>query len=141
TQLPDPPFLFGNTGFSPFLRGYRSFTSFAFLGDKPVKDAVDSLVATTESVKEFGFLQSELDRAKRDLLNQIERAFSDKDKTESSRFVQEYINNYLAASPIPGIENRYKFIKQVLPGITLEEVNALAGKMESNQGKFILVTA
>jgi len=141
TQQPDPPFLFGNTGFSPFLRGYRSFTSFAFLGDKPVKDAIDSLVTTTETVKKFGFLQSELERAKRDLLNQIERAFSDKDKTESSRFVQEYINNYLSGSPITGIENRYSFNKQVIPTITLQEVNALAAKMESSQGKFVLVTA
>ncbi len=141
TQQADPPFVFSNTGFSPFLRGYRAFTSFAFLGDKPVKDAVDSLVATTESVKKFGFLQTELDRAKSNLLNQTERAYSDKDKTESSRLVQEYINNYLSASPIPGIENRYAFIKQVLPAITLEEVNALAAKMESNQGKFVLVTA
>ncbi|HEY6977479.1 MAG TPA: insulinase family protein, partial [Chitinophagaceae bacterium] len=141
TQQPDPPFVFGNTGFSPFLRGYRSFTSFAFLGNKPVKDAIDSLVTTTETIKKFGFLQSELNRAKSDLLNQTQRAFSNKDKTESSRFVQEYINNYLSASPITGIENRYNFIKQVLAGITLQEVNALAAKMESSQGKFVLVTA
>src|SRR6185369_9932334 len=31
TQKPNPPFVFGNTGYQPFLRGYNSFVSFAVL--------------------------------------------------------------------------------------------------------------
>ena len=127
TEQPDPPFLFANTGFGSFLRGYRAFNSFAFLGDKPAKAAVDALITTTESVRKFGFLQSELDRAKSSLLNQTERAFKDKDKTESDRFVQGYINNFLSGDPVTGIDNRYKFIQQVLPTITLQEVKKCTG--------------
>jgi zinc protease len=141
TQQANPPFLFASTSFNPFVRGYRAFTSFAFLGNKPVKDAIDSLVATTESVKKFGFLQTELERTKSSLLNQTEMAYNNKDKTESSQLVQQYINNYLSKTPVPGIENRYEFIKQILPGITLQEVNDVAKKMESKQGKFVLLTA
>ena len=137
----NPPFIFGSTGFGGFIRGYRSITSFAFLGDKPVKDAINALVTTTESVKKFGFLQSELDRAKIDLLNQTESEFKDKDKTESDRLVDNYVNNYLEHRPIVGIANRHAFIQQVLPTITLREVNALAAKLESTQGKFALLTA
>ena len=141
TQQANPPFLYANTDFGSFIRGYRAFTSLAVLGDKPAKDAVDALISTTESVKKFGFLQSELDRAKSNVMNETENAFKDKDKTESSHFVQGYINNYLEGSPITGIANRYEFIKQVLPTITLQEVNALSAKMESKQGKFVLITA
>lgn len=141
TQQPAPPFVYAQTGFSDFLRGYRTFISIAVLGDKPTKDAIDALVSTTESVKKFGFLATELERAKSTLMNEIETAYKNKDKTESARLVQEYINHYLAAAPVPGIENRYTFIKQVLPGITLEEVNALGSKMETTQGKFALITA
>jgi len=139
TQQAEPPFTFANTGFNLFLRGYRSFVSFAFIGEKPVKEAVNALVTTTESVKKFGFLQTELDRAKSNLMNQTERAYADRDKTESVRLVQAYISNYLSQAPIPGITNRYEFVKQVLPGITLQEVNALAARMESKQGKFVLL--
>lgn len=141
TQQPDPPFVFANAGFSGFLRGYRAFVSFAALGNKPESDAIDALVGTTESVKKYGFLAAELERAKSSLLNETENAYKNKDKTESSRLVQEYINNFLSASPVPGIENRYKFIQQVLPGIKLAEVNALAAKMENQQGKFALILA
>ncbi|MEO8413418.1 MAG: insulinase family protein [Ginsengibacter sp.] len=139
SQLADPPFLFGNTSFSNFIRGYRTFVSFAVTGDKPVKDAIDSLLVTTESVQKFGFLTSELERAKSSLLNEVRTEYDDRNKTESGRIVQEYINNFLQASPLIGIVNRYDFIKQVLPTITLEEVNAVAKKMDSQQGKFALL--
>ncbi len=141
TQQPDPPFLFGGTSFGNFIRGYRAFISVAAVGDKPVKNAIDALVSTTESVRKFGFLQTELDRAKASLLTQTEKAFADKDKTESAILVQGYINNYLSGAPIVGITNRNAFIKQVLPTITLAEVNALAKKTESTQGKFALLLA
>lgn len=139
TQQAEPPFLFGSTSFQNFIRGYRSFVSIAATGDKPVKTAIDALVNTTEAVKKYGFLKSELERGKNNLLNQTEKAFNDKDKTESAILVQGYINNYLTGSPIIGIANRYAFIKQTLPTITLEEVNAVAKKMETTQGKFALL--
>ncbi len=121
------------------IRGYREFASYAVVGDKPVKDAINALITTTEIVKKFGFLQTELDRAKSNLLNETEKALKDKDKTESANLVQGYINHYLSSSPIIGITNRYNFVKDALPKITLEDVNAYAKKMESTQGKFALI--
>jgi zinc protease len=141
TQQADPPFLFGSTSFGNFIRGYRAFISVAAIGDKPAKNAIDALVNTTETVKKYGFLQTELDRAKASLLNQSEKAYTDKDKTESAGLVQNYINNFLTGIPITSISSRYAFIKQTLPGITLAEVNALSKKMESSQGKFAMLLA
>lgn len=141
SQLADPPFLFGNTSFSNFIRGYRAFVTVAVTGDKPVKNAIDSLLVTTESVQKFGFLPSELERAKSSLLNQIQTEYDDRNKMESGRLVQGYVNNFLTATPIVGTEARYKFIKEVLPTITLQEVNDVPKKMDSKQGKFALLLA
>ena len=139
TKQSNPPFILGNAGFAEMIRGYRTFVSLAVVGDKPVKDAIDALVNTTESVKKFGFIEAELVRAKSALLNQLEQAFKNIDKTESVEFVTGYINNFLSNEPIVGITNRYHFVKQVLPGITLLEVNALAMQMETNQAKFAVL--
>jgi len=141
TQQPNPPFLFANTGTSELIRGYRAFTSFAVLSDKPVEAAIDSLVRTTEAVKKFGFLQTELDRAKSTLLNDVQNAYENKDKTESSHLVEEYINHFLSGTAIPGITKEYAFMQEILPGISLKEVNALTAKMENKQGKFVLLLA
>lgn len=141
TQKENPPFIYGFTGYNPFLRGYKAFTSFAVLGNNPAHEAVDALVGETERARQFGFLKEELERAKATLLNQTEKAYNEKDKSESGSIVWGYVNHFLQGSPIPGIENRYQFIKQVLPAITLDEVNTLAKKMPSNENAFALVTA
>lgn len=139
TQQANPPFVYGNAGFQEMIRGYRTFVLMGVVGDKPVKDAIDALVNTTESVKKFGFIATELERAKSALLNQLEQAYINLGKAESSSFVNSYISNFLSHEPITGLANSYSFVKQVLPGITLSEVNALAIKMETKQGKFALL--
>jgi zinc protease len=141
TQKANPPFVFANTGFSPFIRGYSSFNSFAVLGEAPLQDAIDALLSETNRARQFGFLQTELDRAKASLLNVAEKSFNEKDKSESGAIVSQYVNNFLQGNPIPGVENRYKFLKQVLPTITLAEINALAKKMPSTSNAFTLVEA
>ena len=141
TQKPNPPFVFAQTGFSPFLRGYNSFTSFAVLGEAPMQETIDALLSETNRARQFGFLQAELDRAKASMLNGAEKSFNEKDKSESGVIVQQYVSNFLQGNPIPGVEHRYKFLQQVLPTITLAEINAMAKKMPSTANAFTLVQA
>ena len=138
TQKPNPPFVFANTGFQPFLRGYNSFTSFAVLGEAPMQDAIDALIAETNRARQFGFLQTELDRAKASLMNVAEKSFKEKDKSESGAIVQQYVNNFLQGNPIPGVEHRYKFLQQVLPTITFAG-NKCAGKTNAFYFKCIYI--
>ncbi len=141
TQKENPPFIFANTGFQQFLRGYNSFNSFAVLGETSIQDAIDALVAETNKARQYGFLQTELDRVKANMLNGAERAFKEKDKSESGQIVWQYVNHYLQENPIPGVEHRYKFLQQILPTITLLEMNAAAEKMPSTANSFALVQA
>jgi zinc protease len=141
TQQENPPFLYGYTGFTSFLRGYDAFVSYAVLGNGSAQQAVDALVAETERARQHGFLASELDRAKANLLNSAETAYRERNKEESGEIVWRYVSHYLEGEPAPGDENHYLFIKQVLPTITLEEINAFASKMPSNKNAFVLITA
>jgi len=141
TQKENPPFVYGYTGIDQFIRGYDAFISFAVLGDNTTEEAINALLAETERARKFGFLETELERTKANVLNEAERAFHEKDKSESRVLVQNYINNYLQGEPIPGAENRYKFLKQILPTITLKEINDVAKKMQAPTNAFALVTA
>ncbi|NDA62125.1 MAG: insulinase family protein [Chitinophagia bacterium] len=140
-QLPNAPFLGAGATFSDFVRGYNSFAAYAVLGDKPAQPAIRALESVTESVKKFGFLPSEIERAKVNVLNGAERAFKDKDKTLSDRFVDTYVSHFLSGDPIVGIENRYQYLKSELANIKVEEVNALAKRMETPQGFFAMLMA
>ncbi len=139
TQQPNAPFLQASASLGEFIRGYRAFTSFAVIGDKPTKDGLDAIIAATESVKKYGFLATELQRAKTRTLTSSERSYNDRDKTESDRIVDQYVSHFLEGNPIVGVSNNFAFLKNVLPTITLEEVNEVAKKMESSQGFFALL--
>jgi zinc protease len=141
TQSANAPFMFASTGMNQFLRGYQAFTSFAVLGENTADEAIQALIAETERARQFGFLAAELERAKANLLNGAERQFKERDKSESGQIVWQYVNHYLQQTPIPGAENRFKFLQHVLPTITLDEVNSIAKKMPAPTNAFTLITA
>ncbi|MCC7402178.1 MAG: insulinase family protein [Chitinophagaceae bacterium] len=141
TQKENPPFVYGYTGVNQFIRGYDAFISAAVLGNNTTEEAINALMGETERARKFGFLADELERAKASMLNASEQAANEKNKTLSSTLVATYVSNFLEGEPIPGAENRYKFLKQILPGITLKEINGIAAGMPTSNNAFALVTA
>jgi zinc protease len=141
TQKENPPFIYGYTGIDQFIRGYDAFVSYAVIGDNTTEEAINALLAESERARKFGFLQTELDRVKSELLNSAEKAFHEKDKSQSGVIVQGYIDNFLEGSPVPGPEARFKFLQQFLAGISLKEVNDMASRMPSSANAFALAMA
>ena len=70
-----------------------------------------------------------------------ERAYTERDKTESGSFAQEYLNHFLEGEPSPGIEYEYKLVQQLLPGITAAEVTALGKTLLADDSRVILATS
>ena len=138
-QKENPPFLYGFTGKVPFIRGYDASMSYAVVGGGTTQEALNALYAETERARQFGFLKSELERAKASLMNQAEKSFAEKDKLQSGQIVNNYVQHFLAGQPIVGTENHYNFIKQILPTITLDEVNAIAKKAAGASSPFVIV--
>lgn len=140
TQKENPPFLFAGVGFDSYARGYSSFQAQAVAGSGDISKALSTVVEEVEKVKRFGFTQSEVDRAKTNLLTSMERSFKEKDKTESSSYVEEYIRNFLTNEPIPGIEVEYNFYKELLPKISLQDINAIATELKANNNFTTFIT-
>lgn len=141
TQKENPPFVAGFAGKQNFIRGYEVFFTAAILGNNSAEEASNALFGETKRARLFGFLPSEIDRAKAAMLNDAEKQFNEKDKSLSGQIVQGYLQNFLQGGPIPGVENRYKFVKQVLPTITVIEINAVAKKMPAATNSFALLMA
>lgn len=142
TQKSNPPFLYAASSLGQFVRGYEAYSSFAVLGKDGVEPAVNAIIQENERARKFGFTAAELDRMKKVLMKNIERAYNERDKTESSAIVREYIQNFLEQEPIPGIENEYNYYKQFLDAITLEEVNQHAAKTipPDTENKLVVLT-
>jgi zinc protease len=140
TQKPNPPFLFAGGSFSGFVRGFNQFFLNASSGSNDPKNAVKVLVNEIERVNQFGFLATELDRAKKSLFSNYENSFKNKDKTESGNFVEEYLNLFFDGDAAPGIDNEFAYVKQFLPEVTLADVNKLSERLKGNPKKFLNIT-
>ncbi len=72
----------------------------------------------------------------------MEKSFNERNKIKSSSYVGEYKRNFLQTKePIPGIEYEYELYKKYTPGITLEEVNALATEWITEKNRVLVLLA
>ena len=140
TQQENPPFVYAACGFGSQARGYESFQAYIGTGNSDSLRGLKAFEEELERVKKYGFTKAELERSKADMLNYIERAFNEKNKTESSDYAEEYIRNFLTKEPIPGIANEEKYYKELLPQIMVEDVNAITPKLSQNSNEFIALT-
>lgn len=140
TQKPNPPFLFAGGSFSGFVRGFKQFSVSANTGTNDPSKAVGVLINEVERVKQFGYLEAELERAKKNVMANYENSYKNREKTESGQLIEEFITLYLDGDAAPGIENEFEYVKKLLPEITLKDVNQLADKLKGDLKKFVSIT-
>ncbi|MFA6979661.1 MAG: insulinase family protein [Ignavibacteriaceae bacterium] len=139
TQLADPPFAFAFAGRGRMVRTADVNFLQAMVKDNGIERGLEVLLREAERVRKHGFTQSELDRHKKNLLRQIEKQKDEKDKTESSSLIWQFVSNYLKGDPIPGIENTFALTNKLVPGITLEDVNKLSSELIKADNRVVLV--
>lgn len=139
TQKENPPFLAASAEFSEASRQYDIFYGGASVGKAGVKPATDALLEEIERVKQYGFTDAELERAKKSLLTEVEQVYEERDKTESGELVDQYIDHFLQQEPIPGEENEYRYYQELLPGINAVEVSALTAGFKQNPNRLVLL--
>jgi zinc protease len=142
TQKPDAPFTGAGASKGRFFVGEKdAFSLYAGSRDGGLDRATEAVLTEARRVDQFGFLDTELSRAKQNLLRGYERAHAERNNTLSDAFVEEYLGNFLSGEAIPGIEYEYRLTQQLLPTITLTEVNALARSWITDENRVILVQA
>ncbi|TDD78676.1 M16 family metallopeptidase [Flavobacterium caseinilyticum] len=141
TNSSTPPFTFGYSFYGgTFARNKKAFQSVAMSAEDKQLSALKVLVTENERAKKFGFTQGELDRSKSEFLASIEKAYNDRDKTNSVNFVGEYQANFLEKEPVPGIEWTYQTMKQLMPLIDLKDVNGLIKDYVKEDNRVIILT-
>ncbi len=137
----NPPFLYGYISHSNLVRTLNINSLNIGIKEDGIISGLEAILTETSRVQKHGFTQSELERTKTWLLRRMEKAYIERDKTESVRFAAEYMRNFLENEPIPGIAYEYKVVSQLLPGITLEEINQLVAEWLGEANRVVLVNA
>jgi len=139
-RKPDAKFLSAGAGNSSLSKDVATFDMQATVQDGRLEDGIGVLTTEAMRVKEFGFGASEIDRAKAWMKAFYEHAYTDRDKTESGSFAQEYISYFLNGEPSPGIEYEYQLVQQLLPTITDADTSSLARSLLKDDSRVILAT-
>lgn len=141
TQRPDAPFLGAGAGSQELAVDTSATALGARTTDGGIAKGLEALLVEALRAREFGFTEGELDRAKRSVLASYERAYAEREKTESAGYAREYVGNFLDGEPMPGIAHEYELTKAQLPGITLAEVSAAARELLDDNSRVVLATS
>lgn len=134
-KRPGSPILYAGAGYYGSVRNKDAYTSFALFPNGNAAGAIEAVVTENQRVKLYGFTATEFERRKKQMLTEYEQSYTEREKTESKTLVSEYVKLFLETEAVPGIENEYNYVKSLLPGITLEEVNSLAPAWIRPEGK------
>jgi len=141
SQQPEAPFLYASSYYGEFIaRSKDAWQTFAAAKENEIQKTLEILLIENERARKFGFTEKELERQKAEILSFFESSLKEKDKTESSRYVTEYVSHFLNQEPFPGIENEYRFVQTALPDITIDEVNALSEKLITKENLVVMIT-
>lgn len=133
----DAPFAAGYVGYGEEVRPIDAFTLIAVPNEGKEEQAFEALLIEAERIKRYGFSQSELDRAKLNLLTGYQKAYNERAKTKNGSYVNEYVRNFLDFSPVPGIEWEYEHSKEIMSMLTLDMVNEVARKFVTDRNQVV----
>ena len=109
--------------------------------DGMMNEAVKTVFAETRRAAEFGFTQTEYGRSKANTLSALDKKYSNKDKRYNSEFVNRYVRHFLANEPIPSLDDYYQLMKQLVPAIPVDAVNAIMKElMPQNDSNLVVLS-
>jgi len=136
----NPPFLYGHS----FTVPGAEFTSLNSLTvGTPVDETLkgmEALLMEIERVQRYGFTEGELERAKINLLKTFEKVWRDRDKLESSMFVQPLVDVFLKKTPYPSIDWEWEAVQYLMPKVTLNAVSTMLDERLTDENRVVVIT-
>lgn len=136
----DPPFVFASSGYGRSVGDLATYSSYAMVPEGGVRRAFSTLLIENQRALQHGFVAGELERQKLEMMTAAERNVREQDKTESSRYVSSLVYHFLENEPIPSEQQVIDLYKELLPTITLDEINQLARKWITKENRVVIVT-
>lgn len=139
---PDAPFGGGgvNIGQYLFSTPKKALSFQVVINDKGSDAALKSVLTELKRIKEYGFTQSEFDRAREEYMSRLEKAYTNRDKQKNDSYAQEYISNFLDNEPMSGVAYEYKLLKQVSGMLPLNAINEQMKELLNGKNMVIMVT-
>ncbi|OFW06180.1 MAG: hypothetical protein A3I61_18605 [Acidobacteria bacterium RIFCSPLOWO2_02_FULL_68_18] len=139
-RRPDAPFLRASSGESRLGRDVEAVSVSARVNDGRIERGLEALAQELARLRQYGFGEAELDRAKRDLVAAYERAYNERDKSQTDGFASELVRYAVDGEPAPGIATELELVRRFVPGIAAAEVSALVRTLMTDEGRVVIAS-
>jgi len=136
----DPPFVFAGSNYRGQVRTKDVYASYAMVPEDGVMRGLQTVLMENQRFLRHGFSPMEFERAKAEVLRQLETAHNDRDKEDSRKYASQYVRHYLTSSPVTGIEYAYRLAKTMINTIEIYEVFELSKQWLTEDNVVIVVT-
>jgi zinc protease len=137
----DAPFQAAFASVEGMTREIDAFTRNAIVKGGKLEDALKSLFTEVLRVEQHGFTPTELERARTNLARTYEQNATAEATSDSREFTQEITRHFFEGEFMIGREAERDLTLQVLPLITLDELNTLARSFGGADNRVIGIVA
>ena len=141
SRRPDTPFLRASAGGGRVGRDVQSFTVSARVNDGGIEEGLEALAQEIARLEQHGVGDAELERAKRDVVATYERAYKERDRTQSGFLASELLRHFLVGEAAPGIDAELDLMRRFVPAVTAAEVSALAREFIGTDNRVVIASS
>lgn len=141
SSTPDSPFAAAGSYYGNyFLSDTKDALTLAAIGKgDDILPGLASVYRELLRAERGGFTVSEYDRARSEYLSRLEKAYNNREKAESSSYVNTYVRNFIDNTPATGIEMKYQTLNMLLPQLPVDLVNATIKELISDNNRVVTV--
>ncbi len=141
TKTGTPPFQYAYVYNGEAMGFQKAMNVAAGLNMEDIMTGYNAVLTELFRAYQNGFTDTELERAKAEMLRMIDQYYNEREKTESVNYAEEYIRNFFENESIPGIESEQKLYHKWMPGISADEVMKTTRDFLKNENMVIMLSS
>ncbi len=139
-QQADPPFTFAYSGYGSNVGHLATYATYAFTQKGGAGRGIEAVLRETMRARQHGFTATELERQKKEILRAVEKAAREQDKIKSERLADRAVRFFIEKTPLMSARQRLELYRELLPTITLQEINPLPRQWLTPDNRVVIVT-
>ena len=137
----DAPFFAGGAAFTNLILTSDALMASAAFRDGEALTAFEAALTEIEKAKRFGFTESELERAKTNMIANAERATSNAESRKNGEYVRDFMSDFFQGWPFMTPAYKEEQIKGYLPYLSADVINAFLKTISYDKNVVVLYLA
>ena len=136
----NPPYMNAGVGYNNFgvAQTKNAFTIMIACKSEQVMEGLPFVLTEVERARRYGFTNSELQRAKEQMLAGTESWYAEREKRTSGYYINNCVRHFLDNNDMMDPTYEYELTKEIINAITLEEVNAVIPSLFREDNKVVV---